>query len=1377
MKRNFKVLFSIITVIAVLMSSLSGMTVSGSQNKLKEKVDLAFVIDTTGSMGPYIDNVKRNISDFAVYLEEKGIELRIGIIEYRDISADGIDSTKVHKLKGSTWHYSTKDMIETLGKLNVDGGGDTPETVIDGLGYLVDDKNTMLWSSQAYKFAVVLTDANYKVANTHGIANMNEMIDLLVKNDINTSVITRTSYKNSYNSLIEKTGGIFANILSSNFSNELKVLADSILNRTKIKKAIYVLPGYLGSELYINTTDNVPMWMNEFGVIIDAVSYYIYKRFGNLVYKKLTGENYDGPILGLDSDGSGEKVFAKPPYKGAYGVYDIYEDLIKKLESEFISTNIYDDVIFFEYNWLADLNDEALRLEEDIKKRGYDKVVFVTHSTGGLLASAYISNSTKNKNRVEKAIMVAAPLYGSAYTIQAIETGNIDFINEQIAYTLTEYGYEEFFESLKEKTPFFVDFVIDLLEKGGKALINDIITTYIKGITKNSPTTYQLFPSFEYIIHVPVKYDSSVDIMDDFYKVLNGSKNMNKNLTNGNKRSHKYFRENSLNNNIVNILLSVDTTLLGLSKGEKTPHSIKYKKKFFGGSKYVDISQSENGDGVVLGISAFAESIFIKRRLIDYKDYSKRKTNLNHTSLIYNAEVLNDICDLIHKVNKNNSVRSFSNESFLDTKIMSFDENEDLGMSKYVKLYMESPQNVEVFIEDKDGNVVASIRNVKNTFVFDGEEYTFSYVETEGFDKEGFSFYSTASDFEEGLNAIIYIPNGGYKVVFKYLGDEDLQFGTEISTLNKDGEVTASATYFKNDKDETGHVITLDMTEKEVTPENIGSLSEKEADEAVKYNVDWEIDHRLDLTKIGESKKINITGEVASKVSWSSSSEEIVTVSEEGEVTAKGYGRAIVSATDGNIILKCIVTVSKEAKSIYVDDIIMQLGERVVIEPKFDSDDVIEEKITYEYDKNLGIIEINEYGVIIGLSEGTVQVTAKTSKGIKTKFNVTVAKRGIISVDSVIIAEGDVKIPTGEKTTIRAVLNPYNADNQKVLWYVEDSSIVSIEPDGLKCNIKALKEGETTISVVTNDGGFTDTVKISVSDSYKRVKGSTKIKSNNANLRYLSIEGVDISPDFKANVLVYDAVVDNNTTSVKVKAVAEDDSAKVRIEGADALQVGINTVNVIVTSEAGNTKKYTILVEREEKKDTDKEDEDIVKPEEEIPEAFSDIKGHWAEEQIMKLNRLGIIAGFPDGMVRPDRNLTRSELAVILVKTLGLSASGQETLEFADADEIPSWAYEYVLIAKENGIIHGYDDNTFKPHNKCNRQEMVTMLVNAFGLGESDKILPFNDKGEIHNYARGFVARANELGLVQGYPDNTFRPLNNITLAEAAAIIYKYINN
>ena len=54
---------------------------------------------------------------------------------------------------------------------------------------------------------------------------MNEMVDLLVKSDINTSVITRTSNKNVYANLINKTGGIFADISSYSFSNELKALA------------------------------------------------------------------------------------------------------------------------------------------------------------------------------------------------------------------------------------------------------------------------------------------------------------------------------------------------------------------------------------------------------------------------------------------------------------------------------------------------------------------------------------------------------------------------------------------------------------------------------------------------------------------------------------------------------------------------------------------------------------------------------------------------------------------------------------------------------------------------------------------------------------------------------------------------------------------------------------------------------------------------------------------------------------------------------------------------------------------------------------------------------------------------------------------------
>lgn len=64
---------------------------------------------------------------------------------------------------------------------------------------------------------------------------------------------------------------------------------------------------------------------------------------------------------------------------------------------------------FFPYNWLEDLNDSVKKLERDIRKNHYDSVIFVTHSTGGLLASAFIAKSDANKLLVSKAILIAAP--------------------------------------------------------------------------------------------------------------------------------------------------------------------------------------------------------------------------------------------------------------------------------------------------------------------------------------------------------------------------------------------------------------------------------------------------------------------------------------------------------------------------------------------------------------------------------------------------------------------------------------------------------------------------------------------------------------------------------------------------------------------------------------------------------------------------------------------------------------------------------------------------------------------------------------------------------------------------------------------------------
>lgn len=190
------------------------------------KADVVFVIDSTGSMGDEIRNVKDNITEFARYLESLNVNLRIGVIEYRDIAEDGEDTTVVHTQNYSPWHNTADEMVATLGNIGADGGGDTPETLVDAMGYLLDD-GTMHFRSDAYRFAVILTDADVKNDNRHGLRDMEEVTDRLVEKGIYTSVISSTRYKTDYSDVYTRTDGIFADI-TSDFAKILKELADRI---------------------------------------------------------------------------------------------------------------------------------------------------------------------------------------------------------------------------------------------------------------------------------------------------------------------------------------------------------------------------------------------------------------------------------------------------------------------------------------------------------------------------------------------------------------------------------------------------------------------------------------------------------------------------------------------------------------------------------------------------------------------------------------------------------------------------------------------------------------------------------------------------------------------------------------------------------------------------------------------------------------------------------------------------------------------------------------------------------------------------------------------------------------------------------------------
>lgn len=91
-------------------------------------------------------------------------------------------------------------------------------------------------------------------------------------------------------------------------------------------------------------------------------------------------------------------------------------------------------------------------------------------------------------------------------------------------------------------------------------------------------------------------------------------------------------------------------------------------------------------------------------------------------------------------------------------------------------------------------------------------------------------------------------------------------------------------------------------------------------------------------------------------------------------------------------------------------------------------------------------------------------------------------------------------------------------------------------------------------------------------------------KSNNTNLKVLSIEGAELTPAFSANVTEYSVkLVNYKEQSLKINAEAEDEKSTVKVEGNEEIKIGDNVISITVTAEDGTTKVYKVAVTNEEK--------------------------------------------------------------------------------------------------------------------------------------------------------------------------------------------------
>lgn len=113
---------------------------------------------------------------------------------------------------------------------------------------------------------------------------------------------------------------------------------------------------------------------------------------------------------------------------------------------------------------------------------------------------------------------------------------------------------------------------------------------------------------------------------------------------------------------------------------------------------------------------------------------------------------------------------------------------------------------------------------------------------------------------------------------------------------------------------------------------------------------------------------------------------------------------------------------------------------------------------------------------------------------------------------------------------------------------------------------------------------------------------------------------------------------------------------------------------------------------------------------------LSDIDA-WVPEQkaIQHLLEQGIMKGYGDGLFRPDRSMNRAELTKVVLLAAGNSSAAKCALSFSDVRRA-DWFFPFVCEAVEQGIIRGYDDNTFRPEEKVNVAEALKIIAGAFDI-------------------------------------------------------------
>ncbi len=151
-----------------------------------------------------------------------------------------------------------------------------------------------------------------------------------------------------------------------------------------------------------------------------------------------------------------------------------------------------------------------------------------------------------------------------------------------------------------------------------------------------------------------------------------------------------------------------------------------------------------------------------------------------------------------------------------------------------------------------------------------------------------------------------------------------------------------------------------------------------------------------------------------------------------------------------------------------------------------------------------------------------------------------------------------------------------------------------------------------------------------------------------------------------------------------------------------------------------------------------------------------------------KTDHFAFLKGYPGGGFAPGKNMSRAEVTTMFARLLTeqMEANKSYPASFSDVTSA-HWAANYIGYMEQFGIVRGYSDGTFRPNAPITRAEFAAICCRFEQL--TDGAATFTDVPASH-WAAKSISYAAKRGWVTGYADGTFKPGNNITRAEVAAV-------